>query len=174
MATTPIQQIMSQALQTSAEGLFTHYALPLDPGEAGNLNMAAVLGFSSDKVQGAVGLLATEPVVEHTFENATGVKGDRRDVEDWLGELSNQLLGRIKIELLRYDINIYLATPVVLRGVELNVGGSQEDGVYKASFTSEKGGLCVWVDARHEPDLALEEIPQEEEVSEEGDGLFFF
>ena len=175
MSDKSVQELLSESLLTSAIELFAHYEAPLEVGSPPEMEFAAVLGFSSDAIQGALGLLAHRDLVAATYRSATGQEGSRRQLDDWLGELANQLLGRIKGTLLRYDVAIQLATPMVLRGVRLEVGGSNEDGVYKVEFTCCTGGLCAWIDAQHEGDLVLSLREEDGEVSaSEGDGMFFF
>ncbi len=168
------RELLSESLLTNAIELFAHYEAPLEVGAPPDMELAAVLGFSGDAIQGALGLLAHRDLVAATYRSATGQDGSRRQLDDWLGELANQLLGRIKNTLLRYDVAIQLATPMVLRGVNIEVGGSHEDGVYKVEFTCCTGGLCAWIDAQHEGELVLH-LREEEDVSaSEGDGMFFF
>jgi hypothetical protein len=76
------------------------------------IRTAAIIGYSGAALKGTVmlavsreGLSATRPV------------GD--DDRDWLAELSNQLLGRVKNQLFRHGVQISMSTPLVIRGERL-------------------------------------------------------
>jgi hypothetical protein len=44
------------------------------------------------------------------------------DTADWLAELANLALGRIKSRLLVYDVSIALSTPIIISSTELRLG----------------------------------------------------
>lgn len=66
--------------------------------------------------------------------------GDR----DWLAELTNQLLGRIKNQLLLYAVEITFGTPVTLRGEHF---ASLERGKDPPlAFEGARGFVRVWLE----------------------------
>nr|HEX4318927.1 hypothetical protein [Kofleriaceae bacterium] len=140
--------------------LFAAYALPLERvGEASNRpEVCAVLGTTGD-LQGTAILATTIACV-----NATNPVGDSRG---WISELVNQLVGRIKNELLRHRIEIVISTPVALRGDRLApVGGGEV-------FRSPAGEVHVWFDFEPAEGAAWQDTADDTAVASEGDVLLF-
>jgi hypothetical protein len=120
-----------------------------------------------------MGLVVDPSLLDHAHRCMMGSVPDEAQMNDLLGELSNQLLGRIKTVMLRYNVEIYLSTPMVLRGVNLSVCGGPDEGLLQAHFNSSYGPIGVWLDLHHEPGLEVELMPEPENLVEEGDLLFF-
>ena len=82
--------------------------------------LASSIGFTSDNMKGVLVL-----VVEKTLAMASlpaNLKAKHCDDEllaDWVGELSNQLLGRLKTRFLASGLQIVLSTPIVFVGREM-------------------------------------------------------
>jgi len=134
------------------------------------MRMMAVIGFSGRHMHGSLALAAGEEVVRRSMPCAEGC------VNDWLGELANQLLGRVKNQLCRYGMDLNLAVPMVLRGLQLSVHGEVGPGgqgrVMRYEFSSAHGPVCVWFDADIEGGLMLTER-ESSAASAEGAVLFF-
>src|SRR5947209_6871369 len=72
----------------------------------------SVLGFWGQKIRGSVVLAATSEVLE----DSNPLQQARRD---WMGELANQLFGRMKLELGRREVQVSANIPAVMRGEHL-------------------------------------------------------
>jgi CheY-specific phosphatase CheX len=84
--------------------------------------LVAVIGFSGDQVRGAMGLCAGVDALRATHPSTlAGAEVEAADLEDWIGESANQLLGRLKAELQRRGVCVWMGTPIVLRGVAVSV-----------------------------------------------------
>ena len=124
------------------------------------------------ELSGTLVVTTTEEVVLRTLP---------KDVEqpkpsDWLGELSNQLLGRLKNQLSQFGLKIQVSTPVVLMGPRLSVFGSSMAGVrvyrFRLDDTIDRS-VVVMVELRPANGLRLERVEQTLEVALEGTELFF-
>ena len=95
------------------------------------------------------------------------VLGTTGDGNDWITELVNQLVGRIKNALLRHDIEIIISTPVRLRGDRLAplAGGEV--------FRSPAGEVCVWFDFEPSEGVTWREATDDSAAASEGDLLLF-
>jgi hypothetical protein len=94
--------------------------------------------------------------------------------EDWLAESVNQLLGRLKNKLMRYDLMVSLALPTVLRGISLRFLATRPTSLWTYTFESEEGPVWVWLDVRHDANLELKPTTDPEKQSvQEGDLLLF-
>jgi hypothetical protein len=119
------------------------------------IEYAAIIGFAADELRGMVGLGMTAQTLS---ELARSASGDEVDSEDWLGECVNQLLGRLKNQLLHYNVEASVTLPTVLRGVRLELRGAGPEGLWAYSFESEHGEICVWLDVRVDPDFFLARV----------------
>jgi hypothetical protein len=97
-------------------------------------------------------------------------RGD--SLKEWIAELANQLLGRIKTKLLRRSVTIHVSLPVVIRGKHLARVPSSE--LLPRIFASEGGMVYVWFDAEFAPslDLSLVDDSVDESIGE-GTGILF-
>ena len=74
-------------------------------------------------------------------------------MRDWVGELTNQLVGRLKSKLLARGIEIALTTPIVLSGVRLKPlpRGRLEPAVMHA----KSGPILIWTEVESDADFAF-------------------
>jgi hypothetical protein len=72
---------------------------------------------------------------------------------DWVGELSNQLLGRVKHELLRHDIEIHSNLPAVLRGQHL--APLPRVDLIPLKFAVAGGAAAVWLEVDARPGFTI-------------------
>jgi hypothetical protein len=137
------------------------------------MEYAATIGFSSDALRGMLGLGMSPATLEHLIakENLPLTAGLG---EDWLAESVNQLLGRLKNKLLRYNVVVSLALPTVLRGVCLRFLSTRPAALWTYPFESDAGPISVWLDVRHDSGLILRPTSDPEmQGTPEGDLLLF-
>lgn len=78
----------------------------------------AIIGFASDKMRGALILLASNAAIGRWMPAFGAAPGEESDV---LGECSNMLLGRLKGRLLGEGLTILLSTPTTTIGNALQL-----------------------------------------------------
>jgi hypothetical protein len=83
--------------------------------------LAIELGFGGFFLCGASTLAATSTTARQLTNDADGIA----DPEDWLAELNNQTLGRMKNKLLRYGVPITVSTPMNACGGLMVVGAAR-------------------------------------------------
>lgn len=143
-----------QALAGSAcVELMQAYGVQLQPAaegwaESDELMFSGVMGFVGDSVRGTCLLAAPQATVEAAAPKDAGAR-------DWVGELSNQLVGRLKAKLMARGATIALSTPVVLRGVKLSP--LPRTDVDPVIFDSPAGKVLVWLEVEIEADFQLGE-----------------
>jgi CheY-specific phosphatase CheX len=151
--------------------LFSDYSLELRRVETVSwatdteLLFCVVVGFTGDQIRGSI-LLATtrEPLGRTAPVNDTSFR-------EWIAELANQLLGRIKNKLVRRGVVLHVSTPVVLRGVHLTP--LTRTDLKPIVFDCDDGCVCVWLDAELVKGVDLTVIHEDAGVIVEGDGLLF-
>jgi CheY-specific phosphatase CheX len=132
--------------------LMQAYGVALTPssgwGDTDEVLLSGVMGFVGDSVRGTCLLAAPEGTVRAAApENAAA--------RDWVGELSNQLVGRLKGKLMARGATIALSTPVVLRGVKLSP--LPRTDVEPVVFQSQQGKVLVWLEVEIEDGFKLGE-----------------
>jgi Chemotaxis phosphatase CheX len=139
------EQTIERVVSEACLSLFKDYSLPLDRcvgdlvPESPDLLFCGVVGFSGEQMRGTL-LLATsrEPL------GRTSPTTDA-SLREWIAELSNQLLGRIKNKLFAYGVTLHLSTPIVLRGQHIAPVSRAE--LVPFAFSCDGGIVCVWFDA---------------------------
>lgn len=107
-----------------------------------------IVGFSGENIKGGLVLAGSR--------EALGASNPVADagVRDWVAELANQLAGRLKSQLLAHSVEIYIATPVVLRGEHMSL--ESRGDVAPLWFESEKAGrVCLWLDVDLADEFAM-------------------
>jgi hypothetical protein len=147
--------------------LFSHYEMEISsiataPADL-NLMFCGVIGFAGDDLRGSLLLACSREPLAAAGDNP-------RAIRDWLAELANQLLGRIKNRLITLGATIYCSTPIVLRGDHLAPFGNQPS---PQLFKTNGGVASVWFEAEARPDLILAQDPDHSATVHEGETLMF-
>jgi hypothetical protein len=148
------KQILDRAVAENCFKLFADYELKIrarEPGDALNVErflMCGIIGFTSKKMRGVLALATTKEPLELTNHTTTTHR-------DWICELANQLLGRVKNQMLLRGVEIVPSTPIALRGDHLSPVTQQ--GLVSELFTAERGLVCVWMDCEFDDDFVLPE-----------------
>jgi len=135
--------------------LFADYDLEIRSGEVEataadeRFLLCGIIGFTSKLVRGALVLATTKQPLERT--NPTSTPSHR----DWICELANQLLGRVKNQMLSCGVEIFPSTPVAVRGEHLSPILQQR--LIAELFTADGGVVCVWLDCEFEDGFELGE-----------------
>lgn len=88
-------------------------------------SVVATLGFTGDLVRGSLLVVAKAESLQMSHPmSALGADVKETDVNDWSGEIANQVLGRLKNGLLKYALNLKMSVPSVVRGASLQIVGA--------------------------------------------------
>lgn len=138
---------ISELARESCLDLFASYGVDLDAIAEEVLLPGApcgILGFTGDGVHGAIVLVASSELLAASCP----VQGPAS--RDWVGELANQLVGRLKNHLILYGVDISLGTPTILRGHEVRPIADTQT----IAFRGPAGAARLTVQADIEFDLA--------------------
>lgn len=167
------KRLLDRLVVSCIQELFAAYGVTLqetewvgETGDSAEFTYMGLIGFSGGSIRGTL-LLAPS-----TLSVAETPWRTREELRDWVGELANQLLGRIKNKLLRYGIEIYLTIPITIRGKHLAPVSRMELRPY--SFDAGPGCVAVWMDIEvaDEFELTLQESTSEDRIVE-GDAILF-
>ena len=164
-----VANTVTEIIGSACQELFEAYGLPLtaltDADQVpGTLVLCGIMGFVGSGVRGACLLAGTrEP-----FEKSRPSEGALRD---WVGELTNQLMGRVKLKLLRRGAEIALTTPIVLQGE--HIAPLPRQHLLPSIFAASAGHVLVWLELETKPGFELGVESDEELEPAEGEALFF-
>jgi hypothetical protein len=162
------KQVATMTAEACRE-LFSAYGVALEPTprefEAGTERMlCGVIGFVGSGVRGSCVLAGHDsPIMASCPEGGS--------IRDWIGELTNQLAGRLKSRFLKHDVEIGLSTPVALSGVSLLP--LPRSPLKPSWFSAHEGAVLVWVEVDADAQFGLSKVEASESTHSEGDILLF-
>jgi hypothetical protein len=148
------KQILDKLVAENCLKLFADYQLdirPRAPGESLQVErflLCGIIGFTSKHMRGVLVLATTQEPLERTNNTTTTNR-------DWVCELANQLLGRVKNQMLTHGVEIFPSIPIALRGDHLSPVSQQS--LVSELFTTERGVVCVWMDCEFDGDFVVPE-----------------
>lgn len=136
---------------------------------------AAVIGFTSASVGGSlvVNLETSMAIATRPIELGPISTDDMDAIQDWTGELSNQLLGRTKNKLVRFGELLALSTPVSLSARELQWKSGKATHTFHVFYESEYGRLLVIVAMSISDDMIMHPQSEDDDAAAEGDLVLF-
>jgi CheY-specific phosphatase CheX len=167
-------QLHSVLVEAAAE-LLEGLGMSAEPGHADEDDLAAVIGFTSEHLCGNLLLRAQESFVERTRSQLMGGRASTHAERcDWVAELSNQLLGRIKNKLISRGVSIAMTTPSVIEGRSISISRPPSTEKHlRFHLKTGTGPLWAWLDLEAQPTLALLACDTADDVVSEGDVLMF-
>lgn len=143
--------LVESIAENAVADLFHAYGVPLARGAADkdltrSIHLSGIVGFSGPGLRGSCILAASAEPIHNTIP----VDGSDRD---WIAELANQLIGRIKNRLLSHGAEVYVTTPVVLRGKHLAPVPRVE--LPPLTFHANPGNVFVWIELETMPGFSL-------------------
>ena len=131
--------------------LFAAYGVALSASSAqliasDDVLLCGVIGFVGPELRGTCLLVANHSPIAQSSPQ-------KEHTRDWVGELTNQLVGRLKRKCLGFGIELALTTPVVLSGIHLRPMPRRD--LRPRVFASESGAIMIWVEVEAEPGFAI-------------------
>lgn len=105
-----------------------------------------VIGFGGKGVR-ATCLIGAEKTLVDASCRASGRS------RDWIAELANQLVGRVKMKLLGHGVSVTMTTPLALSGVR--VTPLPRFGADPVAFSSTRGGALLWLEIETDENFVL-------------------
>jgi hypothetical protein len=159
----------------TSRAMFESYGVKLDLDGSSiaktlhSVHLISTIGFSSPTLSGSLLLAVPNSVLQQTLPAPDA------NLADWSGELANQLLGRLKNQLLNYQVAITLALPVVVSGGEFSLPAKTRRMTRHCSFVSEWGRLFIRTEVEISPSVELVRQTSVGQTAsmDEGELLFF-
>lgn len=169
--------VMEEVVTACTRAFFEEYGLVITRADCAvdSYEYFAVIGFSADGLRGSLGVGVAPRLLDHMLKETTAGKAKLASflADDCLAEASNQILGRVKNQLISYGADMSIAVPMVLRGMHVRLVASPAHEIRSSTFTSSAGPLSVWLDARFEEGVDLQPHELAERPVAEGDFVVF-
>lgn len=165
--------VIDGLVQDVTRALFDSYSVKLDLDGSPvakileSVQMISTIGFSSATLSGSLLLAIPTRVLERTVPTADA------NLADWSGELANQLLGRLKNQLLNFEVAINLALPVVVSGGEFRLPTRTRRLTRHFSFVCDFGRMFIRTEMELAPSIELVRQTGTTVGVDEGELLFF-
>ena len=118
-------------------------------------DIGASIGFTSPTLRGAVVLISTRKLVHRALPDEVREGATDEHIADWMGELANQLLGRIKNKLFPLGVALEMSTPTVIFGIDIARKDTRSSVRRFLAFQHQGEPLAVFLDAVAAPDFAF-------------------
>lgn len=133
----------------STDGL-TDYKLigeqPHNDKEGAQVEYASVLGFSGDLMKGSLVISCKKVLLEKSHPNlAMDMPVGEPEVLDWVGELANQLLGRLKNKIATTGVKFSMSTPTTMCGKSMQVTIPKDGYALQQLYQGPHGDFVVHV-----------------------------
>lgn len=173
---TPVEELTRQSVTDLFKGNYITNVVE-DKESLFSLNgydYCAIIGYAGVEMKGTMILGASKDLLRVTHASIhMGMEVEDADLPDWLGELANQLVGRIKNGLLSYGLDFGITTPTVLGGnnmVSFNLDSDSRFSELTYKLDDHRFSLHTQLKVFKEIEFKKVET---EEVEEEGSSLFF-
>jgi CheY-specific phosphatase CheX len=105
-----------------------------------------IIGLSGDLIRGSLAITCQEQLLRSTHPNfQMEMPVTNEDLVDWIGEMSNQILGRIKNLTLEYSVSFSLSAPSVVKGQTLQVLGQAKKIIETFNFVADGNPVTITV-----------------------------
>jgi hypothetical protein len=144
------REALRRILVTKAQELFSDYGVTCEAVGSvveSTREMCGILGFASTHLSGAVVVCATPDAIASSNPLGDGA------TRGWVAELTNQLVGRFKNELLRTGVELVMSIPVVLTGGQ--VAPLHQVVSQPTRLAVGSGFLTLWLEVEIDPDLVI-------------------
>lgn len=134
--------------------------------------IVAVLGFTSDEMKGS--LLMAADLDWAAATHPTGAEADQQALRDWMGEIANMVLGRVKNRLIRRTVVLNMATPTAIVGRDLDIPSPRTSEQRWSRFVQEGHQVLARFDVVTSDGYELPpESADAEESAAEGELMLF-
>lgn len=164
-------KILSRHFREAAQELLEHYNVEIDNSNPRSsvIELVATLGFGADGVAGAIALCTSMRCARYLVKTIEG-----RNEHDWLGELANQLLGRLKRRCRSHGVTFAIGVPVLFTGERITMARSLDlNRSLQLVFQTPEGILEAWLDFKTSANLEFFPDPVKNDAPSEGEILLF-
>jgi len=164
-------KILGQHFREVTQELLEHYNVQIDNTNPNSIliELVATLGLGGNDVAGAIALCTSRRCAKYLVKTFEG-----RHEHDWLGEMANQLLGRLKRRCASHGISFAIGVPILFTGERIEMARSLDlSRSMQIVFHTPEGALEAWLDFKTSPNVEFLVEPIKNEAPSEGELLLF-
>lgn len=122
----------------------------------------ACIDAGSNQLELNVGIQMPSTVLSLTYPVPNVIDIDDESLEDWLSELSNQLIGRLKAKLYRHNLEITLGLPASYFGISIDhlISAEHERMTFTYDVDGQECAFYLGIELFSQ-DIVLSEQPEE-------------
>ncbi|MCA9631040.1 MAG: chemotaxis protein CheX [Myxococcales bacterium] len=162
-------ETISNLVDANSSALFENYNAPIGAATSKDrtTTIAAIIGYSGRELSGSLCITTVPEVTQKTYGGEAPA--------DWLGELANQLLGRLKTDFAKRGAEVYITTPLVLKGYRLEVCANEEEGIESVlhDYDSDEGPVRVMFQYEFKPGAGLSPTQYVEDSMDVSEAILF-
>ena len=134
----------------------------------------SVLGFSGEQMKGSLVISCERKLLEKSHpNNAMGMPIGDEDITDWIGELANQMLGRLKNKITIYGCSFSMSTPTTMSSNGLKLTKPKNGSSLEIRYTGDLGELVIHFLAVIDPIFNFDTTQKKMDAKKEGDSILF-
>lgn len=164
-------QVLRDVLTTAATAVFQSDQTAEAPSTT-TLDFVSVIGFTGTHLRGALVVGSSRELATSLIGESLARTPDDGDIADWVGEMSNLTLGRVKMLLSLRGVDLQLSTPVLLQGLGLT-WESDIDACHAVSLHDGAVQVRAWFDVRADPVWTEPPLEAQGDQFDCGDFLLF-
>ncbi len=143
-----LRQLFDSAVIDAVDELLHAYEIPgrispITPELTQDPCLASVIGFHGHRARGSLVLMTSRMFIAKMLP----MEPSEELLRDWIAELGNQALARIRANLSRDGVELPMSLPSVLAGMRLELRHLNEDYCRVYAFTTQNGPILVLIDA---------------------------
>lgn len=131
-----------------------------------DLSALGIVRFTAFELSGSAVLGVSNGTLRRSNTSGTSPR-------DWVAELANQFIGRLKLKLLRMGFELWSMAPVTVSGRLLATAVSQPDFVPLFFRDAQGGSVAVWIALDVNGPLKVTPPASDGEIPREGDVILF-
>jgi CheY-specific phosphatase CheX len=174
--------VLDETLCVATRTLFACYGVVLEsagrclPTHLADHDAAGVIGFVGSSVRGTLVVATSMPLLAKSCPTGgdEGAVGEAR-MRDWIAEIANLVLGRVKLVFSSSGVDFGLATPVGLTGTQIRLAAVRPARTRAWDLACSDGAVRVWIEADFEPGVVLQasSVSAADAEAVTGEPLFF-
>ncbi|MGB1699174.1 MAG: chemotaxis protein CheX [Nannocystaceae bacterium] len=166
-----LSNIVRDAFQQGVEGLFEDAKVRPIGDRLHDLSLngetwAGVVGFTANEIRGSLVINMNEPMVVNSLPEAIRTRmrehpddaNFHRTLNDWCGEIANQIVGRAKNRISEYGPLLTLSSPISLRASGMVWGASTSTHEFRQLLEQGEGQILSIASVTIERDHEVEPI----------------
>lgn len=144
-----------------------------------DVSIVGLLGATADGFRCTIGIETSFQILEATYPAKLEEleNNDTQHLQDWIGELTNQLVGRFKNKLVHYGCDLCLGVPSVIQGNNLKaILPKRSEAITLKFATGIEQNIYILLNTMIDEaifKLEFQPLPEGKTVMGEGEFMFF-